>query len=98
MDAWFSKANLKKQIALFASIAGVSIGLCGANAALLARYGYISGPNDSTRSAGLSMVLMFTGFCELIGSVIGVVGLIVSVLSLMGFLLYQRYSSSEADD
>lgn len=98
MDAWFSKANLKKRIAMFASIAGVSIGLCGANFALFARYGYISGPNDPTRSAGLSMVLMFTGFLELIGSLIGVIGLIVSALSLLGFLLYQRYSSSEADD
>jgi hypothetical protein len=98
MESWFSKANLKKKIAMFALIAGVSTGLCGTNAALFARYGYISGPNDPARSAGLSMVLMSTGFCELIGIVIGVIGLLFSALSLLVLLLYQRYSSSEAND
>src|ERR1700761_1835850 len=89
---WQNRTGYSKAIAIFAAITAMSLGLCGANLALFSRYGYISGPNDPTRSAGLSMVLIASGFFEFAGIAVGLVGLVMTPLSLFGLVLYKRFS------
>jgi hypothetical protein len=95
---WHNKTGYSKAIAAFATTLTISLGLCGANLALFSRYGYISGPNDPTRSAGLSMFLMATGFLEMIGIAVGLGGLVIGTLSLVGVSLYKRFSSAHKED
>jgi hypothetical protein len=95
---WHDRTGYPKSIAIFATILTVSLGLCGANLALFSRHGYISGPNDPTRSAGLSMFLMATGFFETIGIAVGLGGLVIGTLALAGVSLYKRFSSPRKED
>jgi hypothetical protein len=68
---WHGKAGLAKATAVLATLLLVSTGLCGTN--YLAVFAFRSLPNQS----GLATLLILTGTAELIGIVIGILGLFI---------------------
>lgn len=88
---WSGKPSLAKAATMWTVLLLLSLGLCGANSALFARYGAISGGGPvSGRTIFATNSLMVTGFLELIGMAIGAIGLI-SVVILALIRLVQKF-------
>ena len=89
MAPWTNKTGLAKATAILATIALVSIGLCGANFVAVITFGSLSGGSEGFQ--WVSEVLAFAGFAELAGILIGIVGLlIVVVIALIGAIVRLR--------
>ena len=95
---WHNQISLPKAAALFALLLLVSLGLCGANAALFSRFATISGgtpPPD--RPVWASMTLMTTGFFELIGMAIGALGLLAVTIAALIKVVTQFFNPKSED-
>ena len=81
---WQDKTRSARAIAIFAILLLVSLGLCGANFALFSKFGAISGGTPPpNRPVWASNTLMITGFFELIGMLVGAVGLLVTLFAIL---------------
>ncbi len=79
---WDGKTGLAKAATMWTLVLLLSLGLCGANLALFGRYGAISGGGPvSDRTIFATNSLMVTGFLELIGMLIGAIGLISVIVT-----------------
>lgn len=88
MAPWTDKTGLAKATAILATIALVSIGLCGANI-LATVFVPLSGGDGS--SAWITEIWMFAGFAEIAGICTGIAGLlIVGVFALIGLVVRSR--------
>ena len=85
-DTWKDTTFWKPKITLFAVILICSLGLCGVNYA-----GASALPNGGT----LLSILMATGFIEILGMIIGALGLFVC---LTGLAVASLLGSSRSDD
>ncbi len=85
---WNGKTGLAQATAIFAAMFIVSVGLCGANMALMSRFATISGGTPPPgRPVWASMTLITTAFIELLGMAVGAFGLIVvAMLALFSWV------------
>jgi hypothetical protein len=85
-------------MAFFAIVLLVSVGLCGLNLLAFGKYGAISGGTPAPpRSAELSMILMGTGFIELLGMMIGAGGLLVVGVVAIVRVAVRLFSNRDSD-
>ena len=95
---WDGKSGLAKAAALWTLVLLLSLGLCGANFALFARYGAIAGSGPvSDRTIFATNSLMVTGFLELIGMVIGAIGLISVIIAALIKLVRNCFNPRRED-
>jgi ABC-type transporter Mla subunit MlaD len=89
---WRGENRTTKLVTMFALLLLVSIGLCAGNLALFSHYGAIGGgqPNPPA-STDATMLLMGTGFVELAGMAVGMLGLIVvGVIAIVSWIIRLR--------
>ncbi len=90
-DSFKGATGLAKAATGFAVLLIVSLGLCGANAALLSRFGAIGGgPLPPGRSETLSGILIMASFAEAGGILIGAAGLVVAGIIAIARLIFRR--------
>jgi len=93
---WSRQTGLAKAATIFSVLLLVSTGLCGANILLFSHFGAVSGgTTEPPRSAGLSMVIMSTGFAEMIGMLVGGCGLIAAIIAAAIRAIAQRISRKD---
>lgn len=79
---WVGKTGLAKAASIFATLAIVSLGLCGANwIGWLGIFRFL--PNTSRAANGISLGLTVAAYLELAGIVIGIVGLLVVAAAML---------------
>jgi hypothetical protein len=81
---WTNKTGLAKLLAIFATLLGVSFGLCGVNFIAVLRFVPLSGPGRQGPATlqdrwvdFLGGVLSVTAYLELAGMIVGLGGLVV---------------------
>jgi hypothetical protein len=95
---WDNKSGLAKTTIMSTVILLLSSGLCSANLALFGRYGAISGGGPvSDRTIFATNSLMVTGFLELIGMVIGAIGLISVIVTALIKLIRNCFNPRPED-
>jgi hypothetical protein len=73
---WEDKTGLARSVAILSTVLLVSTGLCGLNALAYATGG--------GRHPGLTALFIFTGMAELVGMLVGLLGLLVVVFIWLG--------------
>jgi hypothetical protein len=75
---WEGKTGLPKLTAIFATVLMISLGLCGANFVAVILFVPIGGgtPPPPTWRDWPQYVLTFTGYAELLGMAVGLLGLL----------------------
>ena len=93
--SWQNRTGLAKAAAIFASTLTISLGLCGANFFAFARWG-----NYETNRAPWwpSTFLVYTGLAELLGILVGGMGLLIVAFLALAERVQARFSTGHDNE